>query len=65
MVIRYNRKLCENDRKTNVPISVPAIYPIIVPNWNGLWTELSMIIGSLLSFAASDAVTSRKANDTS
>ena len=58
MVIRYNRKLCENDRKTNVPISVPAIYPIIVPDWNGLWTEL-------LSFAASDAVTSRKANDTS
>ena len=31
---------------------------LIVPDWNGLWTEL-------LSFAASDAVTSRKANDTS
>ena len=31
---------------------------LIVPDWNGLWTEL-------LSFAASDAVTSRKATDTS
>ena len=31
---------------------------LIVPDWNGFWTKL-------LSFAASDAVTSRKANDTS
>jgi hypothetical protein len=57
---KFYRKLCENNRKTNVPISVPAIYPIIVPD-----NIVDFQLDDLLSFAASDAVTSRKANDTS